>query len=197
MYKSELSDHELWEAIALDDTRAFTTFYDRHWKGIFRTAFHYLHDHEVAERLLQDVFVSLWKRRRNLKIKNFKAYFIVATRYHVFSYLRSIKLSPVIYLENFDECEQQSLINEAEDRSDLTDFKQLLSSHLAELPKRCREIFWLSRVNQLSNDEIAKKLDVSKRTIENQIAIATKHLKKIRNLSVLGIMAMIALITKG
>jgi RNA polymerase sigma-70 factor (ECF subfamily) len=194
MYKSELSDHELWEAIALDDARAFTAFYDRHWKGIFRTALHYLHDQEVAEQLLQDVFVSLWNRRKTLKIRNFKAYFIVATRYHVFSYLRSVKLNPMVYLENYSESEEQSLINEAEDRSDLNDFKQLLSAHLAELPKRCREIFWLSRVNQLSNDEIAEKLDVSKRTIENQIAIATKHLKKIRNLSVLGIITIISLI---
>ena len=52
-----------------------------------------------------------------------------------------------------------------------------LTAYLGQLPARCREIFLLSRTQQLSNHEIADRLGISKRTVENQITAALQHLK--------------------
>jgi RNA polymerase sigma-70 factor (ECF subfamily) len=48
---------------------------------------------------------------------------------------------------------------------------------LRQLPQRCREIFLMSRKDQLNNDEIASRLSISKRTVENQLTTALKHLR--------------------
>ncbi len=88
MSRYDLSDNELWEAIARDDSRAFAVFYDRHWRNIYRTVCYYLKDRNVAEQILHDIFVVLWKRRAHLRMENFQRYFHVTARYHVFILLR-------------------------------------------------------------------------------------------------------------
>jgi len=60
------------------------------------------------------------------------------------------------------------------------DLKNKLAELIAELPVRCRQIFWLSRIKNLSNDEIALDLDISKRTVENQITPALKYLRMLQ-----------------
>ncbi len=69
--------------------------------------------------------------------------------------------------------------NEGDKRLNYKDFEVQLHQYLLGLPRRCKEIFWLSRVDNLSNDEIADRFGISKRTVENQISQAQKHLRSI------------------
>jgi RNA polymerase sigma-70 factor (family 1) len=178
MNSNLITDEQLWEAIALsDDKRAFSALYDRYWKKIYKSANYYLHDSTISKQVLSDLFVSLWEKRKNLQIENFNNYSYVAIRYHVFSYLRSIKISPIEFIDSYDDVIDIVVSNRAEDKFKHDDFEHLLSNHLNILPKRCREIFWMSRIDQLNNDEIALKLGISKRTVENQITHALKHLR--------------------
>ncbi len=173
-----ITDEQLWEAIALsDDRRAFSTLYNRYWKKIYKSANYYLHDSTISKQVLSDLFVSLWEKRKNLQIENFNNYSYVAIRYHVFSYLRSIKISPIEFIDSYDDVIDIVVSNRAEDKFKHDDFEHLLSNYLNILPKRCQEIFWMSRIDQLNNDEIAIKLGISKRTVENQITRALKHLR--------------------
>jgi RNA polymerase sigma-70 factor (ECF subfamily) len=57
------------------------------------------------------------------------------------------------------------------------ELEKSVDRELEELPRRCKEIFTLSRREQLSNDEIASRLDISKRTVENQLTYALRHLR--------------------
>lgn len=173
-----ITDEQLWEAIALsDDRRAFSALYDRYWKKIYKSANYYLHDSTISKQVLSDLFVLLWEKRKNLQIENFNNYSHVAIRYHVFSYLRSIKISPIEFIDSYDNVIDLGVSNHAEDKFNHDDLERLLSDNLNILPKKCREIFWMSRVDQLNNDEIALKLGISKRTVENQITHALKHLR--------------------
>jgi len=172
-----LHDEELWAGVINDDTRAFAALYNRHWKKLYKTTLYYLKDQATAEEILHNVFVTLWNRRHYLKIENFSNYVYVATRYHIYKQLKAAKISPVEYI---DDCAEHIVpvdFNEAVARLNYHDISSELATNLAPLPKRCREIFWLSRVENRTNEEIAKLFGISKRTVENQITHALKHLR--------------------
>lgn len=177
MHKSKITDEELWHAVVHNDSRAFAVLYNRHWKKLYNTAEHYLRDPGTAELIVHNVFVVLWKRREHLNIENFANYIYVTTRYHVYKELKAKKISPVEYIENYDNIANENTFNTGEEKLNYKDFESQLAECLKPLPKRCREIFWLSRMENLSNEEIANKLGISKRTVENQITHALKHLR--------------------
>jgi RNA polymerase sigma-70 factor (ECF subfamily) len=68
-------------------------------------------------------------------------------------------------------------MNDGELNIHYQDLEKSVDKELEELPRRCKEIFTLSRREQLSNDEIATRLDISKRTVENQLTHALRHLR--------------------
>ncbi|WP_017260026.1 RNA polymerase sigma factor [Pedobacter arcticus] len=174
------SDDELWNAVVEDNNRAFTTLYNRYWQKLYKTVFYYVKNKEVAEQTVHDTFVILWNRRKYLNIANFANYIHVTARYHVFKELKARKISPLAYIENYDTLETEKEYNGAEQRFQQQDFETELKSCIKPLPKRCKEIFWLSRIENLSNDEIAEKFGISKRTVENQITYALKHIRTVR-----------------
>jgi RNA polymerase sigma-70 factor (family 1) len=177
MTNSILLDSELWSAVVMDDSRAFAVLYNRYWKKLYKTTNHYLKNTEAAEEILHDVFVVLWNRRKYLKIENFGNYIFITTRYHVYKYLKAAKLSPIEYIEQYNDENIPLSFNYAEEKLSYNDITLQLESSLKPLPKRCREIFWLSRIENRSNEEIANQFGISKRTVENQITHALKHLR--------------------
>lgn len=176
MNRSKLSDEILWESISQDDSRAFAELYNRHWKKLYKTALFYLKDPELAQQILNDVFVTLWTRRQCLKIDSFSNYLFITTKHHIFKALHTAKPLSVQYIEQYSENYGES-INEAESKSNYNDLLQDLDRYLQGLPKRCKEIFWMSRIENMSNQEIASRFGISKRTVENQITYASRHLK--------------------
>lgn len=188
MTLEQLSDKELWDSIVEDNSQAFAILYNRHWKTLYKTTVYYLKNEEAAEQILHDVFVVLWRRRKFLKIEDFSSYMFITTKYHVFKYLKATKVSIVDYIEKYDEQSIAADYNIGESRLSHKDFETQLDQCLLGLPKRCKEIFWMSRIDHLSNDEIADQLGISKRTVENQITQALKHLRlSYKELSVAGL----------
>lgn len=177
MPECQQSDEVLWIAIQNSDDRAFNTLFNRYWKKLYCTVLHYINDKEVAEQVVQDVFVVLWKRRAFLKIEKFANYIHVTARYHVFKALKAKKKVSVDYVEDYSAYDEEATINAGELKLNYQDLESQISDFLAPLPKRCREIFWLSRIENLSNDEIAEKFGISKRSVENQLTIALKHIR--------------------
>ncbi|WP_345230750.1 RNA polymerase sigma-70 factor [Olivibacter ginsenosidimutans] len=172
-----VSDEQLWNAASHDDERAFNALYQRYWLKLYRTFCYYLQDKQQAEQALQDVFVVLWRRRKALKIDSFKNYIFISARYRVFKLLKARKVDIVQYVEQLGEGYGETVDNEVYQKVEQEDFEQQLGVALQDLPKRCREIFWMSRVEHRSNDEIAENLGISKRTVENQLTHALKQLR--------------------
>jgi RNA polymerase sigma-70 factor (family 1) len=174
---SKVTDNELWDAVVSDNSRAFVVLYNRYWKKLYKTAHYYLKDETLAEEITHDVFVALWTRRKYLKIQNFENYIHVTARYHVFKQLKTAKLNCIEYIDQFASTDGMVVYNTADSKLGYEALESELAEVLRELPRRCQEIFWLSRVDNLSNDEIADKLHISKRTVENQITLALRFLR--------------------
>ncbi len=173
-----LPDNELFAAVKLNDKKAFNLLYERYWEVIYKNAFLYLHDAEACMSIVNDIFVNIWKRRNDLNIIVFKNYVTAAARYRVYNYLKSNNTSHLTYIDDYAEfvdlCVEQ---NAAPDNLYGVELEKDLDLLLVKLPARCKEIFLLSRIDHLTNKEIALKLSISKRTVENQLSYALRYLK--------------------
>ena len=150
---------------------------------MYTSAYNYLRDTEKSKEIVHDIFLNIWQKRKELQIICLKHYLTCCTRYHVYKCLKERKASSIIYIENYNDELNIKQGNEGEIHLAYLDLKSSIQDHLAQLPKRCREIFLLSRIEQMTNDEIATHYGISKRTVENQITHALKflrvHFKKI------------------
>lgn len=170
------SDIDLWERISKDDEAAFKVLFQRYWSLLYTTLFYYIKDKDGCADVVHDIFISLWNRRHRLEIFSFKYYLTHAARYMAYKYLKAndnyeIELTPAIeYRAGFSN-------NDADIKFTNEVLEQKLNKHLKDLPQRCREIFLLSRKDFLTNDEIALQLKISKRTVENQLTFALRHLR--------------------
>ncbi len=171
------TDHELWSGVTADNSQAFALLYERYWKKLYQTVRYYLKDDAAAEEITHDVFVSLWEKRKSSQIQQFQHYIQATARYHVYKYLKAAKINCVAYMDQFPELPALQVYNIAPEKLGYENLESQLAGLLQQLPRRCREIFWLSRIDHLSNQEIADRLHISKRTVENQITVALKALR--------------------
>jgi RNA polymerase sigma-70 factor (ECF subfamily) len=172
------SDLLLWDRVRNDsDTNAFNQIFDRYWSKIFSTAFNRLRDRETCIEITNDIFVMLWTKRERLEIHSFQNYLQAATRYHVYRHVKQIKAAPFDYSDNLENVAIKNYTINSDYNLQYAELERTVDYYLSQLPQRCREIFVLSRKDQLSNDEIANRLTISKRTVENQITSALKHLR--------------------
>jgi RNA polymerase sigma-70 factor (family 1) len=170
-----LSDQEILARIREDDRAAFSELYNRYWKSLYQIAWNVLRDQESCMEVIQEVFVWLWDHRTALQIKSPPSYLKAAVKYKVTNILRSNKAREA-YFVNLDVLDSANILFD-DDPLELKELKEVIAQMSAKLPERARLIFELSRNEQLSNREIADKLGISEKTVENQITIS---LKKIR-----------------
>lgn len=176
----QYSDLELLEAMKGDVHKAFDTLLERYWPSLYGTAFYFLKDAEAAAEVVQDIFLRIWQKRHVYEIHSLKQYLETAARYHVYKQLKLRKSASLSYIADYEKIQpQQKSTNEGEEKLCLVELENTIDISLQQLPKRCREIFILSRRKQLSNEEIAKQLGISKRTVENQLTNALHFLRPI------------------
>jgi RNA polymerase sigma-70 factor (family 1) len=191
------SEKELWHAIKMGDQLAFKIVFKRYFPTLLATAKHYLNDESSCENVVQEIFLTIWLKKEHLEINDFKTYLKAATRYQVYKVMRDAKAASHIIF-TADELGDGSihLVNQGEEWFHASALKAQIKAYLLLLPKRCREIYMMSREEELSNREIAEKLQISKRTVENQLTTALHHLRtNIKNYLFLTLMTTILLKT--
>jgi RNA polymerase sigma-70 factor (family 1) len=175
MLTTTATDIALWHKVRMDDQAAFNVLFDRYWISLYKTAHHYLDDEDECAQVVNDIFVSIWNRRKELEISFFYTFMQTSVRFQIYKRRKAAKLKLVFKEEVDADVLHES--NTGEKRVQQQEFNRELSGYLDKLPKRCQEIFELRHIEQLSNQEIAERLNISKRTVENQMALALKHLK--------------------
>jgi RNA polymerase sigma-70 factor (family 1) len=168
------SDLLLWDAIRKDNDTAFRILFDRYWSKLYATCFYHLHDKEACSEIVHDIFLQLWLKRHQLEITSFQHYVTTAARYNVYKRFQQ-RDKQVLYLDTLHS--ESAIQNEGEENLRFKELNSSVEGHLQELPERCREIFHLSRREHFSISEIAERLGISKRTVENQITRALQHLR--------------------
>lgn len=157
------------------NTKAFTDFYTQYFKRLIIESDKYVKDIYVAEEIVQDVFLKIWERSADFtQIQSIKSYLY-----------RSVINSSINYINRQRNLEQhhQKIVDEfTEDQADQLDEENelivFLFDEIEKLPPKCKEIFKMNRFERLKYREIAMKLDVSERTVENHIANALKLLRE-------------------
>ncbi len=172
------ADAVLWLEVRQHDRRAYRVLFDRYGGALYQSAYRMLQDREASETVAHDIFLNLWLKRESLEIRDFRSYIMTAARYHVYKALRARAASPETAVETeLMENISGSAMNTAEGKMAEQTVRDLIGRHMNDLPKRCREIFLLSREQHLSNQEIAERLNISRRSVENQITFALRHLR--------------------
>ncbi|MDO6518106.1 RNA polymerase sigma-70 factor [Zobellia uliginosa] len=155
--------------------KAFKTLFDRYWEPMFVKANIILQDSAVAQDVVQDIWINLWNKREQLEIKNFESYISRSVRYGCYKYLRDSKFT-VVQLQIIDSLPLAT--TDIDNLYNLEATQKVINESLEELPPRCQEIFTLSRIEDVPNEEIAIKLGISKRSVENQVSLALKVIRR-------------------
>lgn len=158
------------------NSELFEQLFRRYQPALVAFANTFTRSPEDAREVVQEVFISVWQNVANLRADdNLKSYLFTATRNKALNFLAKKKLATVdaepVVVER-----HHSTHNEA--ASDAGELETIIFNEVQQLPEKCREIFILSRQEGLSYKEIAERLDVSPKTVENQIGIALGRLKK-------------------
>jgi RNA polymerase sigma-70 factor (ECF subfamily) len=170
------SDFELIDKINAGDKLAFKILFDKYYSQMTKTAYLFVKDSDTAEEIVQEFFIKLWIKKNEININSsVKSYLFQSIRFRSINYNRDHKR---IASENFElELINDSIENQFED-FDYDIIKNKLVAGIDSLPEKCKIIFLLSREESLTYKQIAEKLDISQKTVENQIGIALKKLRE-------------------
>jgi RNA polymerase sigma-70 factor (ECF subfamily) len=159
------------------DVKSFDVLFYHYNERLYYFVFSLIKKQEDAEGIVQEVFLKIWTNRRSIDLhKSFKSYVFTIAYNLTIDYLRKrIHENEYIkHLENHFNVESISVENEG----DFNIVQSQVEKFIEELPKRRQQIFKLSRINGLSHKEIASRLNISVKTVENHISLAIKHLKE-------------------
>ena len=163
------------EGLKEGNKKAFCQLFELYWEPMFVTAKSYLLNDDLAKDIVQNIWVKLWTERERLEIVNFEPYVLRAVKNNCFKYLRDNKFSP--YQLEIIESLQLVSKSKVENQHNLCKTQFVIEKSLHQLSPRCRQIFKLSRIDEYSNEEIAKHLGISKRSVENQVSKALKYIR--------------------
>lgn len=167
-------DEILVSRLSKGDRKAFNEIFDRYWDLLYGNAFQRLQDESTAKDVVQNVLVSLWHRRTEVKIDNLRSYLYGAVRYQVFKQAaRSSKYGP------FYDVYEAMMVSPIRTDQDLIrdDLAQLLFAWIDTLPRKRRQIFVLHYQEQLTVPEIAAQLGITHKTVYNQLNNCVKELQ--------------------
>lgn len=136
----------------------------------------YLQSQEDAEEIVQEVFLRIWEKKDNIdENQSFSSYIIQAAKHRIFNGFRK-KVNQQAYLDFLIYADSPSK-NFTEQEVDYQDVKQKAEQAIESMPPKRQEIFRMSRELGLKNKEIAEKLQISIKTVENQMGQALKYLR--------------------
>ena len=167
---------DLLADIANGNQAAFSKLYDLFYPALIQHVVSKINDETVAQDILHDLFMSLWKsRERIVEIESLPAYLYASCRYLIINHLKKASLK-----NKHEEIESLEIDSREEPLEDRLYYRYLLdrvNQEIDNLPEKCRAIFKMSREQYMSNKEIAAYLQISESTVENQIRKALQRIK--------------------
>jgi len=168
------SDKLLLQQLQNDDTTAFDALYDKYWGLVYTAAYKRLRDANYAKDITQDIFLQLWNRRHELHIENLTAYLYTSVRNNVLKWMeKEQRITPI------SDLMEQS----AKDRADASvlrkEFMRKYENLINTLTPSQQQIFRMRYQQELSTAEIAEKLNISRKTVQNQLGKSAANLREL------------------
>ena len=175
MMLENLSDKALLEVA--EEQITFRILYSRYWEALYKKAFHRFGNSDDAEDAVQEIFISLWRNKNTIQIEEtLSPYLFTALKYYIIKQVyqkakRGIQVN--LSTENLEYVEITT-----EELLQYKELRSVITSEVGELPERMREVYCLSRVENLQIAEIAAKLNISEQTVKNTLTTALKRLRE-------------------
>ena len=149
--------------------REFDIFFRKLYLPLGMYALRIVEDAELAEDLVAESFSKVWQKiNEGLEIENFKSYMYQTVRNECLYYLRNKK--ETVGLENIMEVTPETI--------DTSERDAKIWRAIDQLPEKCRQVFLLSKRDGLTNEEIAKEMGISIKTVKNQMTKAFSRLRE-------------------
>lgn len=169
------NDFELIKQIKTGSKLAFRALFDRYYKYLVVTSYNIQGDADKARDLAQDVFLELWQKKSQINItSSLKSYLRKAVYNKTINYIKAQRID---FKENEELPIQKEREASAQQMLEKEDLQEIINRAIESLPEKCRLVFTLCRLEQLSHKEIANQLGISTKTVENQMTKALKVLK--------------------
>ncbi|MDR2914414.1 MAG: RNA polymerase sigma-70 factor [Tannerella sp.] len=168
----------------------FQYLFNTYYQPLVAYAYKIVNDHQEAEDIIQDVFLSLWINKDTFNYDQpIKPYLFKAVYNRSINYLKARKPSIDITASDAGQLLSDEIISSHQEESLLLkETSEQIKNFIETLPAQCKKIFKLSRISGLKNKEIAKTLNISKKTVESHISKALKDLRT--HLKAIGIMSL-------
>jgi RNA polymerase sigma-70 factor (family 1) len=172
----QLSEQEIVGAIKQGNERIFEETFRKYYQSLCNYANSILKEMDESEEIVQNLFLSIWEKRSDLEITiSLKSYLYRAVHNHCLNRIKHLKIreeyqqyATSFYDASYESVSQTIMKNELE---------QKIEEAIKKLPEQCRLIFRMSRFEELKYNEIAEQLELSPKTVENQIGKALKFLR--------------------
>ncbi len=149
----------------------FEYLYHHHWENLYAFCFRMTRDQHISQNIVQDIFSDLWERRQQVNIASIENYLFRAAKNQILKEYRKKKFDTTVIEEKFE--------NYIITHTETLDAEMLdkLYGLLNNLTEKKREILILNKIEEMTIDQIALKLNLSKQTVKNQLSSALKQLK--------------------
>lgn len=165
----------LWNISVRDDEKSYRQLFELYYPALFVYAKRYIEQRHIREDIVQDVFLSIWEKRKSISIQtSIRNYLLACVRNSCLNYLRRHTT------ESLDQLIPQNIPLYAESNDEfymLSELKAMLVESLSKLPENYRRVFELNRFEGKSYGEIALSMDISVRTVERYKNKAIEILK--------------------
>lgn len=162
----------------------FTCFFEAYYSRLLRFASTFVSSSWLAEEIIMDIFMKLWEQKHDLaRIRNIETYLYVSVRNSCISAIRREKKFSFDMLDDI-QVELQDYKITAENNLIEQEMANALNHAVANLPSKCKMIFKLIREEGLKRNEVAEILDISAKTVDNQVAIAVGKIAKELNVDI-------------
>lgn len=164
----------LLKLIQAKDEQAFKHLFDTYFVPLCRYVHLYLENTQEGEELVLDLFMYVWEHSEQINLTlSLKAYLFQAARNRCLNFLRDRKTTC-----SLDEAGNNMVQAEAYSSVEAEELDRLIREAICALPDKCREVFRLSREQNMTNQEIATEMNISVKTVEGQITKALKRIKQ-------------------
>ncbi|GAB3349007.1 RNA polymerase sigma-70 factor [Arachidicoccus ginsenosidivorans] len=175
---SKYDDEKLSKMMCQGDLDAFAALFNRYHEPLFDFAFKLIQDKEEAADIIQDIFMSLWNRRFELEFSHsIKAWLYQAVRFRAAKYIHHLQRKREILgelIQYLPQIEHNSPATSLEHHQ----LDNSIKNAIEGMPARMKEVFVLSREQQLSHREIGLKLNIAESTVKKTVQNALRFIRE-------------------